>query len=153
MFAMSKLENYNGSVQLMAGITQKGGGNFALIEAAAVQTKEDGTRLNTELEEIRGIATTQSDWGQTDETKADYIKNKPTVLTSDDVIGLINENETKPTQPDWNQEDPDAIDYIKNKPTILAEHDISVLEGRVSALENQMNTQLGVINELIGGDE
>ena len=46
---MAKLENYNGSVQLMAGITQKGGGNFALIEANAIQTKEDGTRLDAEL--------------------------------------------------------------------------------------------------------
>jgi hypothetical protein len=32
------------------------------------------------------------DWNQTDETKADYIKNKPTVLTEDDVIDLISEN-------------------------------------------------------------
>ena len=32
------------------------------------------------------------DWNQTDENKADYIKNKPTVLTEDDVIDLISEN-------------------------------------------------------------
>ncbi len=31
-------------------------------------------------------------WNQTDETKADYIKNKPTILTEEDVIGLIAEN-------------------------------------------------------------
>lgn len=32
------------------------------------------------------------DWNQTDETKADYIKNKPTVLTEDDVVEIIEEN-------------------------------------------------------------
>lgn len=32
------------------------------------------------------------DWNQTDETKADYIKNKPTVLTEEDVVDLISEN-------------------------------------------------------------
>lgn len=32
------------------------------------------------------------DWNQTDETKADYIKNKPTILTEDDVVNLIGEN-------------------------------------------------------------
>lgn len=49
---MAKLTNYNGSVELMAGITQKGGGDFALIDANAVQTREDGTRLDTELEAL-----------------------------------------------------------------------------------------------------
>lgn len=49
---MGKLKKYNGSVELMAGITQKGGGDFALIDANAVQTKEDGTRLDAELSEI-----------------------------------------------------------------------------------------------------
>ena len=49
---MAKLENYNGSVQLMAGIIQKGGGDFALIEANAIQTQEDGTRLDAELDKI-----------------------------------------------------------------------------------------------------
>ena len=32
------------------------------------------------------------DWNQTDETKADYIKNKPKILTEDEVIDLISEN-------------------------------------------------------------
>ena len=31
----------------------------------------------------------QSDWNQTDKTKADYIKNKPTILTEEDVVELI----------------------------------------------------------------
>ncbi len=51
---MAKLGNYNGSVSLMAGITQKGSGTFALIEANAVQTREDGTRLDTELDNLKG---------------------------------------------------------------------------------------------------
>ena len=32
------------------------------------------------------------DWEQTDETKADYIKNKPIILTEEDVVNLINTN-------------------------------------------------------------
>ena len=48
---MAKLENYNGSVLLMSGIKQYGH-DGALVEANAVQTKEDGTRLDQELEEI-----------------------------------------------------------------------------------------------------
>lgn len=32
------------------------------------------------------------DWEQTDTTKADYIKNKPTILTEEDVVNLIEEN-------------------------------------------------------------
>lgn len=55
---MAKLENYNGSVPLIAGITQDGG-DFALIEANAVQTREDGTRLDEELAQIaEGVANT-----------------------------------------------------------------------------------------------
>ena len=32
------------------------------------------------------------DWNQTDETKADFIKNKPTILTEEDVVELIGVN-------------------------------------------------------------
>ena len=32
------------------------------------------------------------DWNQADETKANYIKNKPSILTEDDVKNLISEN-------------------------------------------------------------
>lgn len=52
---MGKLTNYNGSVSLMAGITQKGGGDFAMVEANAVQTREDGTRLDVELENLQTL--------------------------------------------------------------------------------------------------
>ena len=52
---MAKLENYTGSVSLMAGITQKGGGDFALVEANAIQTREDGTRLDVELQTLNDL--------------------------------------------------------------------------------------------------
>ena len=58
---MAKLENYNGSVELMAGITQKGGGDFALVEAGAVQTREDGTRLDTELQSLQDLVSDKAD--------------------------------------------------------------------------------------------
>ena len=33
----------------------------------------------------------QSDWNQNDETKADYIKNKPSIATNDDAMDLLSE--------------------------------------------------------------
>lgn len=50
---MAKLENYNGSIDLISGLRQKNGGDFALADANAIQTREDGTRLDAELEEIK----------------------------------------------------------------------------------------------------
>ena len=50
---MKKLTTYNGSVELMSGIV--GSGDYPLIEAHAVQTREDGTRLDEEFEEIKGL--------------------------------------------------------------------------------------------------
>jgi hypothetical protein len=63
------------------------------------------------------------DWEQTDETKADYIKNKPTILTEEDVVGLIAENgggggSVNQIQSDWEQTDDTQVDYIKNKPDV-----------------------------------
>ena len=55
---MAKLKNYNGSVGLMAGITQKDGSDFAMVEAGAVQTREDGTRLDAELQSFQTIVDT-----------------------------------------------------------------------------------------------
>jgi hypothetical protein len=61
------------------------------------------------------------DWNQTDSKKADYIKNKPTILTEDDVRGLIegNTDDTVQVQANWTQDDDTQVDYIKNKPTII----------------------------------
>lgn len=50
-------------------------------------------------------ANVQSDWNQSDNTKDDFIKNKPNIPA-----GQI--------QSDWNQSDNTKVDYIKNKPTI-----------------------------------
>ena len=67
----------------------------------------------------------QADWNEADNTKVDYIKNKPnlaTVATS----GSYNDLSDKPSIPaaqvqsDWNQSDNSAVDYIKNKPSIPA---------------------------------
>lgn len=71
----------------------------------------------------------QADWNEQDNTKVDYIKNKPnlaTVATSGDYGDLQN----KPTIPaaqvqsDWNQSDNQAVDFIKNKPTIPTETEL-----------------------------
>ena len=77
------------------------------------------------------------DWNQTDETKADYIKNKPTFdnkvdkiegktlstndYTDDEKAKLANiENGAEVNvQADWNQTDTTQNDYIKNKPTVV----------------------------------
>lgn len=58
---------------------------------------------DSEKEKLASIAegaeaNVQSDWHQMDSTKADYIKNKPTILTEDEVIQLIDEKlEGSPT--------------------------------------------------------
>lgn len=58
------------------------------------------------------------DWNQTDSTKANYIKNKPTVLTEEEIVEIVKENGGDAgVQSDWNQTDDTQLDYIKNKPT------------------------------------
>ena len=68
-------------------------------------------------------AQVQSDWSEADDTKVDYIKNKPslaTVATSGSYSDLSN----KPAIPDaqvqtdWSESDNTKVDYIKNKPTL-----------------------------------
>lgn len=54
-----------------------------------------------------GVSQIQSDWNQSDNTKVDYIKNKPSIPAAQ-------------IQSDWNQSDNTQVDYIKNKPTIPA---------------------------------
>lgn len=48
---------------------------------------DKGTYVESELPQN----SVQSDWNQNDETKADYIKNKPSIATNDDVIDLLAE--------------------------------------------------------------
>lgn len=81
----------------------------------------------------------QSDWNQTTVTAKDYIKNKPTIPSGnqllppatsadeDKVLTIDNNGDPQwetPTaftqqQADWNQTNTAAVDYIKNKPTIV----------------------------------
>ena len=98
---MAKLDKYNGSVSLMAGITQMDG-DYALVEAHAVQIDEEGTRLDEELNNIKDsiltendvkeiiaetgageggttVISIQADWDQKDATKSSYILNKPDI--------------------------------------------------------------------------
>ena len=87
-----------------------------------------------EKNKLSGIETgaevnVQSDWNESDNTKDDYIKNKPTIPAaqvnsdwnaSSGVAQILN----KPTIPDaqiqsdWTQSDNTKKDFIKNKPTL-----------------------------------
>ena len=78
-----------------------------------------------EIREIIGNTTTtpdpQSDWDQTDATRADYIKNKPEILTKEEIVDLIGEHSSEgQIQSDWAQTDETQKDYIHNKPDIEA---------------------------------
>lgn len=90
----------------------------------------------------------QPDWAQTDKTKADYIKNKPTVLTENQVKDLIDEfgGDTQ-IQADWAQNDTSAKDYIQNKPTLgsLASKDEVVK----SDLSDEVQTALDNANSAL----
>ena len=48
---------------------------------------DKGTYVESELPQN----SVQSDWSQNDETKADYIKNKPSIATNDDAMDLLAE--------------------------------------------------------------
>lgn len=47
------MAKYNGSVDLISGLRPKNNGTFPLMEAKDIQTSDDGTRLNTELKNIK----------------------------------------------------------------------------------------------------
>ncbi len=73
--------------------------------------------------EIEELSKSQPDWNETDATKHSYIKNKPTILTEEDVVELIEENSggggsINQIQSDWEQSDESKVDYIKNKPDV-----------------------------------
>jgi hypothetical protein len=59
-----------------------------------INAKNAETLCGMTLDEIRQSCSTfvQADWNQTDETQNDYIKNKPDILTEEDVIKLIEDN-------------------------------------------------------------
>lgn len=68
-------------------------------------------------------AQVQSDWSEADDTKVDYIKNKPSLATVA-ISGSYSDLSNKPTIPDaqvqtdWSESDNTKVDYIKNKPTL-----------------------------------
>ena len=81
----------------------------------------------------------QPNWTQTDSTKADYIKNKPEILTEEDIIELIDNNgggSTPQIQSDWNQTDDTKVDYIKNKPITGDVITASIVDGVLVIKQN-----------------
>ena len=78
-------------------------------------------------------AQVQSDWSEADNTKPDYIKNKPSNATQSTSGLMSSTDKTKldgiasgaevNVQSDWSQSDNTADDYIKNKPTIPTVND------------------------------
>ncbi len=46
---------YNGSIELISGLTQKNGGSFPLVNAPDVQVDEAGTRLPAALAKITEV--------------------------------------------------------------------------------------------------
>jgi len=82
----------------------------------------------------------QADWAESDSTKVDYIKNKPTIptktsdLTNDS--GFIDASDVPAAQEqsDWSESDSSDPTYIKNKPTIpTATSDLTNDSGFITA--------------------
>lgn len=78
---MARNTSYTGSIDLISGVRPKNGGTFPLIDAADVQTREDGTRLDGELERF------DESVGQ---LKADLENLRSNVLDEPDNPNLIN---------------------------------------------------------------
>lgn len=54
----------------------------------------------------------QSDWNQSDNSKVDFIKNKPTIPAAQ-------------VQTDWNESDSSSMAYIANKPSVTVFTDVA----------------------------
>lgn len=113
--------------------------NNLVQDASYVHT--DNNFTNADKNKLDGIAAgaevnVQSDWNQTDNTKDDYIKNKPSNLVQDASYVHTDNNFTNSdknkldgiaagaevnVQSDWNQTNSSADDYIKNKPSNLVQ--------------------------------
>ena len=65
------MAKYNGSIELISGITQKNGGNFPLVDATAVQVDDTGKRLDVRLKELAQGNATNSDYAN--------LSNKPSI--------------------------------------------------------------------------
>lgn len=98
---MAKLENYKGSVKLIAGITQQNNSDFALVEANAVQVDEEGKRLDQALEDLAKLAGQAGvDKEQVieilnqagfEDLKGDVVKNTSSIEEINEEIKSINE--------------------------------------------------------------
>lgn len=128
---------------LSGGGTSYNAGTAIDITNNTISVKIDGTTITTnssgELVANGGSGSqVQSDWAQTNNQAVDYIKNKPTIpsgnqllppatAADEDKVLTIDDNGDPqwqtPTaftqqQADWAQTNTAAVDYIKNKPNI-----------------------------------
>ena len=95
------------------GVVNKVAGVSVPIPYPADDVSYDNTTSQLEATDVQSAidelsqkeAGVQSDWNESDNTKLDYIKNKPTIPDAQ-------------IQSDWTQSDDTAKDFIKNKPTI-----------------------------------
>lgn len=105
-------------------------GNINITNSSKKEEETDSEESTTEeaVEEITKIV--QSDWNQTDDTQADFIKNKPDVVQSDwkennsnkqsYIKNKPNISELEQIQSDWNQTDNSKKDFIRNKPYLFS---------------------------------
>lgn len=121
----------NASGQLVAsgGGTTYTAGDAIDLTGDAISVKTDGTTIGLnasnelELKATIPAAQIQSDWTQADNTKVDFIKNKPTLgsLASKNTVDYTTDITNKPTLGSLAAKD--TVDYttdVTNKPTIGA---------------------------------
>ena len=87
------------------GITSQDISDWTAKQNALVSGTNIKTINSTSLLGEGNIDTPQSDWNEADNTKPDYIKNKPTIPAD-------------PVQSNWNESNTSSLAYIQNKPTI-----------------------------------
>ena len=83
-------------------------------------------------------AQVQSDWTQVDDTKVDFIKNKPTIPAA-------------PVQSDWTESDSSSLAYIKHKPTIFAPKSFAITscnDGEQTGTKEEVMQACGITVDL-----
>lgn len=89
---MDRLNNYNGSIDLISGLRAKNSGVFPLMEAHDIQVDEDGTRLDEKLQSIErgaGLLSFVREWNFNNWTiKNDASKN---AISDADSLVIIKE--------------------------------------------------------------
>lgn len=105
-------------VQYTAGT----GGASDVVDALYVKLDGEWCEISTKQ--------VQSDWSQSDNTKVDYIKNKPTIPAAQ-------------IQSNWAQSDNTKVDYIKNKPTIYSSADVlPITSGSATNTKSYVDTNI-----------